>query len=578
MALPNYSPQGRILFGSVPWDDSYSDVRLYPDLTTQYNDLAERMVLSTTDYVYVGRNRRLKVDIEADRLYRCNYCMYRNDSLTDGYIYCFVSDVQYINDHTSEVTLTTDVFQTYLHSVDWTIPACFIERETVPSEDDYYMYTPEPDFSLTHVVDGQTHDMFELGGFVVATCADPQQNSSIIDDILNPGGYYAKPAQTVARNGIVNGAAYYYTSANNSAPITEGVENILNGLMQAGSIESVVSVFSVPTFAVSGLSDGWLNSPSGQRGPTEWEDSFTIPDRGTTLDGYAPRNRKLLYWPYTFIRLTDHNGSTSDLRYELMGSNDINIRYVMSPACQALAYPALYAGANGWEVGITTQCGAVGSWSNSAFQSWLSQNAGTIALTLAGIAFNGIQGAQTVNAASRDLMSSANAADSRAARNALTQANGLYQHGESMAGRAGTAAASLLASGVDAAHQPTMTRGQSELNLLFGSGVQGVSAYRMACKSEIAQSIDSFFDRFGYAVGRIETPSLSGRPAWNYVRTQGAAPRSANVGPGGAAPFSRGRGTPADALSVIASALDSGVTFWHTTDGFGDYSQSNGVI
>ena len=148
MALPNYSPSGKILFGSVPWDSGYSNVRLYTSLEEQYNDIATRMTLSSDNYTYIGRNRRLKVAIEADRLYHCNYCMYRNESLTDGYIYCFVSDVKYINDHTSEITLDTDVFQTDLYGVDWQIPACFIERETTPSEDSKYMYSQEPSFTM----------------------------------------------------------------------------------------------------------------------------------------------------------------------------------------------------------------------------------------------------------------------------------------------------------------------------------------------------------------------------------------------------------------------------------------------
>ena len=583
MALPNYAPTGTILFGSVPWDNSYTNVRLYTSLSQQYSDISSLMTEQSSGYTYVARNRRLKVSIEADRLYHCNYCMYKNASLTDGYIYCFVSDGQYVNDHTSEVTLETDVFQTYLYGIDWTIPPCFIERETVPSEDTKYMLTPEPDFSMVQVVDGQTHDMFELGGFVVATSGDPQENSNLIEDVINPNGYYTAPVSIVSRNGIVQGCAFYFTSSLNSMPITEGVETILNRLMQAGSIESVTSVFSVPKFATSGLSDGWIDTPTGQRGPTEYEDRFNAPERGTSLDGYTPHNKKLLYWPYTYVRLTDHNGSVSDLRYELLGlNNQINVRYVMSPACQAFVYPAMYADANGWDAGIVTQCGAQGSWSNNAYQTWLAQNAGTIALTAAGIVVAGIAGAATVGTAAASLrqasmMEGAKHVSQSAMAAQVGSAMNNIGTGMKWLGGAGAAAGLAYSQLSSASRQPTTTRGQSEINLMFGSGIQGVSAYRMVCKAEQAQQIDCFFDMYGYAVERIEAVNVTSRPAWNYVKTQGAAPRSSNVGAGSSAPFSRGRGTPADALDVIRRAFDSGATFWHTTGKFGDYSQANGV-
>ena len=96
-------------------------------------------------------------------------------------------------------------------------------------------------------------------------------------------------------------------------------------------------------------------------------------------------------------------------------------------------------------------------------------------------------------------------------------------------------------------------------------------------KKEVAQQIDQFFDRWGYAVERIEAVNITSRPSWNYVKTGGAAPRSLNVGAGSTAPFTRGRGTPADALDVIRRAFDGGITFWHNTANFGDYSQSNAL-
>ena len=584
MALPNYSPSGRILFGSVPWDNSYSHVRLYSSLAEQQSDVASLMTKSTDNYVYVGRDRRLKVSLCADELYHCNYCMYRNESVTDGWIYCFVSNVTYVNDHTSEVTLETDVFQTYLYGTDWTVPACFIERETAPSDTDEYMWGSEPDFSLAYDVDGVSHKWFDVGGFVVMSASKPEENSNLIEDILNPNGYYAEPANVTVMKGVPQGANYYFAGsvAEGMPIITENLESILNTLAQAGSTESIVSVMSIPDFYVSEYIDsfgqGWNQTSTHNDDPGTFEASFSAPEQGTSLNGYVPRNKKLLRYPYTYLRLTDYNGSVSELRYELLGNSQIDIKYVPSPTCQALVYPDLYMGRTGYDAGIVTAAGTQGSWSSQTYQNWLAQNSGMIALTIAGVALAGLSGATSLAAASRALV------PVEAASPVMVQ-QGLGAALASGAGRSAMLKLSGAAAGAgmgyqtltSASKQPTVTRGQSSPDSTFASGMQGAHAERVCCVSAMAEMVDEFFDRWGYAIERVEQPNVTSRPSWNYVKTQGCAARSTNTGAGSSAPFSRGRGTPADALDVIRRAFDSGVTFWHTTDGFGNFSLANGV-
>lgn len=584
MALPNYAPTGTILFGSVPWDNSYTGVRLYTSLDQQYNDISQHMTLSSDGYTYIGRNRRIKVDIEADRLYRCNYCMYRNNSLTDGYIYCFITDVRYINDSTSEIAIETDVFQTYLYGIDWTIPACFIERETVPAETERYLLTNEPDFPLIYTVDDVVHEWFDCAGYIIMTSAKPEENQSVVDAVMNPNGYYAAPAPIRVFKDIPNGCNFYWCPSGGAA-VSEALESFLNRLTWAGSIESVVAVFSIPTFMYDqiegSIADGFLSTGSTMDSWTHYDRTFQAPERGASVDGYTPRNAKLLYYPYNFCRLTDYNGSMSDLRYELMGSTrNISIKGIISPACQAVVFPQNYQGVAGLDAGITVACGAQGSWSNSMYSTWLAQNSGMIALTAAGIALAGVSGASSLAGSSR-LLSEANTL-----RNAgFTGFAGIAEADAAALGAsamkslgAGAAAAGLgYQTLTSASKQPTVTRGQTNYNVTYGSGLQGVHAERVCVKAEVAEQIDQFFDRWGYAVERIEAVNITSRPSWNYIKTGGAAPRSSNAGAGSTAPFSRGRGTPAAALDIIRRAFDGGTTFWHTTESYGDYSLANGV-
>lgn len=585
MALPNYSPSGKILFGSVPWDGGYSNVRLYTSLEEQRADIAARMTLSSDSYTYIGRDRRLKVAIEADRLYRCNYCMYRNESITDGYIYCFVGDVRYINDHTSEITLDTDVFQTYLYGVDWQIPPCFIERETTPGEDARYMLTEEPPFPLIYVGDGVSRKTFGAGGFIVMTSARPERNDGVVDDVLNPQGYCARPIAMTVNKGIASGCAMYYFPIDTTAGGSEGMEAFLQGLTFAGSVESVVAIFTVPAFAASMCGGGGrVTVQGGTDAELSSQLDVPIPANRATLDGYAPRNAKLHYYPYSFAELGDGQGQRVQLRYELMGeAAGVRVKYALNPLCQAFAFPYGYRGiALDYDDGIVVKAGALGSWTNGAFQSWVGQNAGTIALTVAGVALAGLAGGTTLAAASSELegltaMEGHAHVDEADLASKVARQMGNARKGARTLGRAGAAAAGAAAGAVNASRQPTTTRGQVNGETLFSTGAQGVFINRMCVKAEVAQQIDQFFDRWGYAVERIEAVDITSRPSWNYVKTGGAAPRSLGAGAGPAAPFARGRGTPADALDAIRRAFDAGVTFWHDTASFGDYSRPNAL-
>lgn len=582
MALPNYTPSGKILFGSVPWDGGYSNVRLYTSLEEQYSDIAAHMTLSSDNYTYIGRNRRLKVAIEADRLYHCNYCMYRNESLTDGYIYCFVGDVKYINDRTSEITLDTDVFQTYLYGTDWQIPACFIERETTPSEDSRYMYSQEPSFTMPYVVDGHTQKTFLAGGYVLMTSMEPQRNNNLIDDILNPEGYYGKPLPCSVNDGLPNGATMYYFKIDSKNGWSSKLGDFTRQLNLAGCADAIVALIAVPSFAAREIEDEIWNSP--QHIEQEVQASIEFPRNKATLDGYTPRNAKLRYYPYTFVQYGDGQGQLVELRYEFMNeASKLDLRYAINPACQAFVAPYGYRGrAYDYDNGMVVACGALGGWNNNLYESWIAQNSGTIALMAMGTVIAGAVGGATVAGASAELsalsgLTAAAHIDRDSLAGSVAAEGSALSRGQTVLTGAGATAAGGISQFMNASHLPTVTRGQTNGNTLFSTATQGVYANRICVKAEVAQQIDQFFDRWGYAVERIEAVNITSRPSWNYVKTGGAAPRSLNAGAGAAAPFTRGRGTPADALDVIRRAFDGGITFWHNTASFGDYSQSNAL-
>lgn len=85
----------------------------------------------------------------------------------------------------------------------------------------------------------------------------------------------------------------------------------------------------------------------------------------------------------------------------------------------------------------------------------------------------------------------------------------------------------------------------------------------MSIKKEYLKIIDDYFSMFGYKVNETKIPNLTGRRNWNYVKTIDIN-IEANI--------------PQADLTEIKEEFNSGITIWHNTSTFLDYSQNNDII
>lgn len=76
-----------------------------------------------------------------DNLLQYNYVMYQNENYTNKYFYAFITNMEYINDHLTYITIVTDVWQTW--QFDITFKQSFVEREHIAKAND----TPRCQFS-----------------------------------------------------------------------------------------------------------------------------------------------------------------------------------------------------------------------------------------------------------------------------------------------------------------------------------------------------------------------------------------------------------------------------------------------
>ena len=96
-------------------------------------------------------------------------------------------------------------------------------------------------------------------------------------------------------------------TAFNSSDV-EGINTTIKGFMQ--SPDSIVSMYMCPVICTGGVIEdgGTIISGAGEGHATGWSHTYTLDGVGTGLNGYIPRNKKLLtYTDLSFSRAVSRN-------------------------------------------------------------------------------------------------------------------------------------------------------------------------------------------------------------------------------------------------------------------------------
>ena len=97
--------------------------------------------------------------------------------------------------------------------------------------------------------------------------------------------------------------------------------NILGVLAQ---YDCVFGAYVIPSILLNNTSE--TARYSGQSSPVNITKTFNKP---TTINGYTPKNKKLLTFPYCFMNVSNNNGTTNTLRYELFNDDEGQIYFII---------------------------------------------------------------------------------------------------------------------------------------------------------------------------------------------------------------------------------------------------------
>jgi len=510
------TPNSIVHFLSVKIDSTQKNQIYFSSRAAQYSYFYNKRVITYDLVTFVKKDNVISLNANIDDLWNVNYIMYRNKSFTDRWFYAFITKMEWASDNTTYVYVETDPFQTWF--LDCQLLKSFVVRE--------HSLTDDPG-------DNVVAESLELGEYV--------QNGSKVyaglgefDTIL----MVTQSSEAVPADGefVANQfvKAYFYGIKGTATP--SFIADYLDALETAGKTDSIIAIYTAPNKFTKFGTTGSLGTPS-----TQFEDKIsltTVPDMPLTVDGYSPRNGKLLTFPYSYLYAHNNNGQGIAYAWEHFdGDPEFDVIGAPLPNGSYKLYPANYEIGNGvgndeeFEMALTLSNFPLGSYTYDAYKEWVATKGLQNAMAIAGGAISTIAGAATGNA----LMAGGGIA---AVSSALLQRN----------------AASV---------QPPVSRGNiNSADANFSQGLNDFILYPKSIRYEYAEIIDEFFDMFGYATNRLKVPNVTGRGCWNYVKTI-----DVNItGP-----------VPVDDMQKLKAVFDNGVTFWHDGDKVADYSQDNTV-
>lgn len=539
------TPSGTFHLGTVCFESDYKNVLDFPNENARSAYFSSIASKTYSDFTYMKKDDAVVVGDNIDNIIGYNYCWYQNSGFTNKTYYCFITNMEYLSENSTRITFTTDVYQTYLF--DKIMKPSFVVREhtnddsiganTIPEELETGEYIMVEDYT-------KNSTPYQTLNYIMGATIDPFIKNG--DKFVGAGGDIY--------DGIYSGISYFYFD--NPTDLRDKLVEIDN----AGQGDAVYTIFMYPDefFTKSPFGN---STPYGYVTPSNTIKAFTLAEvfRPTTMceeKTYTPRNNKLLTYPYTYFQVTNNAGTVNNIPYEdisEVGSGfAIDMRGIISSGGNIITF--IEKAKNFQAVPSTIYTPLVlsasklpvCSWNSDVYVNWLTQNGvnlvgdvlkigigitGSTAFTLASILTGNVIGA----------IGGVIAGGSQVA-DIFSQAGKLYEH-------------SLA---------PDTIKGQANIGSpLLSMGELEPRCYQMSIKTEYAKVIDGFFDMFGYKTNRVKLPNETGRQNWNYVET-----RNCNVC----------GSIPQEDLEKLRNIYNTGVTIWHNSATFLDYSANNSIV
>lgn len=537
------TPNSNITLLKTPMELSDANTLSFATETAKYNYFNSLTKLELTGATYQRKEGVVRYPttsgITFEDILEYNYCMYQNASYDTKWFYAYITDVRYINDGMVEISLKTDAFMTWQNDI--TYKASFIEREHV-ADDTIGLHTVPENLATGEYIEKPltSTEYIEWTG-LIGTC------QVVLGVTEEPHGY-AYPQNYYSIFGGNYSALTYITfrTSDDCEKYIRDIQGLTNG-------DVIVTAFMVPQKMLGSVdyftpSDknfemGYINGYNGTKNLNTLHLS-----KPSSIDGYVPKNNKVYCYPYTYLMLSNNTGENNIYHYEYFNSNDVvfSIDGTLSVGCSIKAFPVDYNYSSSLSYTDTHTIQSTNmaklptcSWKNDAYTNWLTQNgvnvfvgtatgAGAVALGTA-LLFSGVGATAGLASIGGGLMSIYNSLKAD------------YQ-------------AKLIPDSANG--------GMNQGDVVFALGHLLIPT-QFTIRNEYAKIIDDYFTMYGYKVNALEVINPHKRTYFDYIKTIGC-----NI---------IGNIPQAD-MEEIRKLFDNGLTIWHNTSHFLDYSVNNAII
>lgn len=323
-------------------------------------------------------------------------------------------------------------------------------------------------------------------------------------------------------SGLYTGLEYHVALIDNDEQV-ESLDNLLELYVRANKQDSIVSIFVMPSVFYT-----------SETKPVTKELDIEIPSK---IDGYTPRNKKLLTYPYCFLTI-DCLNDCKNYRYEFSEDKEVMHFAILgnvSPNVEILLCPRQYNGTKNevegshGTVNVTEELIMTGfpqcAFSIDSYRAWLAQKANGAIISGGASLGLGVASALSGNVVG-----------------AVGSGLGLMN---------------TINNAIIEATKGSTARGSQGGGALVAFRSKDFYIKRMSITKEYAKMIDDFFDRYGYTVNRLKKPHRHARKNWTYVKTRDCCALGS---------------VPSDDLKKINEIYDKGITFWSSASKVGDYS------
>ena len=552
----NIAPDSIIHFLSgIKLDDGYINTLNWASLEDQERYFRSSTYFSEDALSYVRYNDsviRVKGNIRA--FYKCNYMMFKNTSFENKWFYAFIKKIDYVNNSTVEITYDIDVFQTW-----FAVPRfndVFVEREHV-ADDTVGLHTLDEGIPTGYMVSfggGKKFNIEQPAGTNI------NEMNIILETTFQIAGDGSLPANIAYLGGVIRGTnmAVFKSSARDQ------LAYVLGWINNRGLGDGIVAIYMFPD-ALLQLEEttkplAYLN------GSFKDVTYYTIKDViynspakvsfSTKLNGYTPKNNKLLCYPYCFAYASNGSGKNIVLKYEFDAkeNNTFEANYCAQPSANGTLLAQLKLKDQDvymfeLPIGGFPQV----AYSYDKYSDYLALNQNKLEFQKTQMGINSITGAVSAGAVGAMAGFKTGGLYGAVAGAALGVGNSVWQSIQGMA--------QISAEKADIAAQPNGLVGSAQTpDTLLLQDRYALMFHQMCIRPEYAKIIDDFFSRYGYKVSALKTPSITTRKNWNYIQTVGATIPTE---------------MPAEVESKICSILDRGITFWHHPETMLDYSKDN---